>query len=307
MRLSTQAGVALHGSDQHHELRTTFRRIYMYNTTQVSDGEGYTTGPESPSTSPRLSKTLVLNTTLGQAASYRYTPKGEIWLSGFQSPIPQSGLMSATCRAKKVEMGNALRFATSTAGSDGNGSHDGSGVTSAVPKDERGLAEMKGGSTAAAAIGGVVRTPMIERLVLLGRVGEGETGVVYRAFDLFDLALVAVKVIPVNDQKKRRQLVHEVSSLHDRLGMRGYRRRATADEFNETDLEASREVRHGSWPTEAARKDDPHAGSEHILELIDVFVTKSNSTVSLVVEYMDGGSLQVQQLNKNIHVEEVPR
>lgn len=209
--------------------------------------------------------------------------------------------MAATCRAESVEMSNSLRFSTTTAGSGGCGSHDGGDLSSAVPTDVGGLAEKTGGSTAVA-IGGVVRTPMIERMVLLGRVGEGETGVVYRAFDLFDLALVAVKVIPVNDQKKRRQLVHEVSSLHDRLGMRGHRRRATAFDFNETTLEVSREVRFGSWPTEAAREDDPHAGSEHILELIDVFVTKSNSTVSLVVEYMDGGSLQVQQLNKNISV-----
>lgn len=285
-------------SYQQHGPRNMFRR-----TTQVSDGEDYNTGPESPSISPRLSKTLVLNTTLGKAASYRYTPKGEIWLSGLQSPIPQSGLMAATCQAESVEMSSVLPSAKTT-GASGGGDSLGGDLSSAVSKDVGGPAVMKGGSTATA-IGGVVRTPMIERVVLLGRVGEGETGVVYRAFDLFDLSLVAVKVIPVNDQKKRRQLVHEVSSLYDRLGMRGQRRRrATAYEFNETDLATLREARHGSWPMEEAREspsllaDDPHAGSEHILELIDVFVTKSNSTVSLVVEYIDGGSLQVQQQNK---------
>lgn len=209
--------------------------------------------------------------------------------------------MAATCQAESAGRSNALRLATTTGDSGSDGSDDG-GLSPTSPKYVDGLPVMIGGSTAAA-IGEVVRTPMIERMVLLGRLGEGETGVVYRAFDLFDLGLVAVKVIPVNDQKKRRQLVHEVSSLYDRLGMRGQRRRrATAVKLSKEDLGASREARHGSWPMEAARRNGPHAGSEHILELIDVFVTKSNSTVSLVVEYMDGGSLQVQQQPRNLHI-----
>lgn len=281
--------------------------------TQVSDEEDCSSDPESQTNSPRLSKSLALNTALGKVGSYCYTPKGEIWLSGFQSPIPQSGLMAAVAQEESIERSRASSAAGAadggSAGGGGDGSDDDGNRRALLPpgSNEEGGRRVAttGGSAsataaevaaAASAIGEVVTTPMIDRVVLLGRVGEGEAGVVYRAFDLLDLGLVAVKVIPVNDQKKRRQLVHEVSSLYDRLGMcgrrrRGRRRRATiACELDETDVAASREARHGSWGV----NEDPQAGSEHILELIDVFVTKSNSTVSLVVEYMDGGSLQVR-------------
>ncbi|CAM9447520.1 unnamed protein product [Ectocarpus fasciculatus] len=276
---------------------------------EVSDDEDCSTGLEPSTSSPRRSKSLALNTALGTAASYRYTPKGEIWLSGFQSPIPQSGLMAAAWQAERTQGSGVISSAAAAAATSSDGSD--ANLSAAVLSDAGGRVATVGGSavTAAAAaaaevaIGGMVLTPMIERVVLLGRVGEGETGVVYRAFDLLDLGLVAVKKIPVNDQKKRRQLVHEVSSLYDRLGMRGQpRRRATAYGFREADVSSAvattrAAARHRSWPTKegsktASRLAAPSPGSEHILELIDVFVTTSNSTVSLVVEYMDGGSLQ---------------
>lgn len=219
--------------------------------------------------------------------------------------------MAATWQEENVERRRSSSFAP-VAGSNGDGNgeallppaSDGAGKRMPAGGDSASVAAAAG----AAAIGEVVTTPMIDRVVLLGRVGEGETGVVYRAFDLLDLRLVAVKVIAVNNQKKRRQLVHEVSSLYDRLGMGGRRpRRATASEISEPGDEASRETQHGSLRAEESTRKasiltDPQAGSEHILELMDVFATTSNSTVSLVVEYMDGGSLQVQYQNKNIGV-----
>lgn len=163
-------------------------------------------------------------------------------------------------------------------------------------------------------LGGVV-TPMQERVVILSKLGEGATGVVYRAFDLFDLRLVAVKVIPVNDQNKRRQLVQELLSLYD--GSKARRRRASAAALSSapdhypaekqlSPRSATLHTRYRSWPvaddadnettTNSASLDPSAAGSENILELIDVFYTKSTSTLSLVVEYMDGGSLQVHRV-----------
>ncbi|CAM9154766.1 unnamed protein product [Ectocarpus sp. 13 AM-2016] len=270
---------------------------------EVSDDEDCSTGLEPSTSSPRRSKSLSLNTALGTAASYRYTPKGEILLSGFQSPIPQSGLMAAAWQAEGTQGSGVISSAAAATISDGSDVN----LSAAVVNDAGGRAATVERSTVAAAAkvatGAMVLTPMIERVVLLGRVGEGETGVVYRAFDLLDLGLVAVKMIPVNDQKKRRQLVHEVSSLYDRLGMRGQRRRrATEYGLREADFSSAvgttrASVRHSSWPTKEGSKTAsslavPPPGSEHILELIDVFATTSNSTVSLVVEYMDGGSLQ---------------
>eukprot|EP00752_Nemacystus_decipiens_P006522 g5873.t1 len=270
---------------------------------QVSDGEDCSSDPESLDNSPRFSRSLELNTALGKVASYRYTPKGEIWLSGFQSPIPQAGLMAATWQEESAERRRSSSFAPA-AGSNGDGGDGETLLPSALNGADKQMPVVEDSDSVAAAadaaaIGEVVTTPMIDRVVLLERVGEGQTGVVYRAFDLLDLRLVAVKVIPVNNQKKRRQLVHEVSSLYDRLGIGGRRpRRATASEISESHVEASRETPHESLRTKGARRKtapvitDRQAGSEHILELMDVFATTSNSTVSLVVEYMDGGSLQ---------------
>lgn len=41
---------------------------------------------------------------------------------------------------------------------------------------------------------GTTRIPMRDRLVILTRLGQGATGIVYKAFDLLDLRLVALKV-----------------------------------------------------------------------------------------------------------------
>ncbi|CAM9652013.1 unnamed protein product, partial [Scytosiphon promiscuus] len=290
------AGVGLHRSavalPRQHEEASTHQQvggivplpewIHDEDWLEVSDDE-------SSSSSPRLPRRLALDTTFGNSASYCYNAKGDIWLSGFRSPIPQNGLMAATWQAENGERSGAPCLVPKpTCGDDEAVSYS----------DSQGAAVDLAGAT-----GGVEETPMIERVVLLGRAGEGETGVVYRAFDLFDLSLVAVKVIPVNDQKKRRQLVHEMTSLYGRLGMRGQRRRkaTTAFKISKAD-DLPRAVkptatRHSSWPMEEAGKTalgptGAHGGVENILELIDVFVTKSNSTVSLVMEYMDGGSLQ---------------
>ena len=46
----------------------------------------------------------------------------------------------------------------------------------------------------------------------------GASGVVYKAFDLAELRFVAVKVMPVNDKTKRRQMVHELCALYESLG-----------------------------------------------------------------------------------------
>lgn len=216
--------------------------------------------------------------------------------------------MASTWQAESVERIGSPNFVPGPAAGG-----DGEAFSCSVSQDAGRLAVATTGGAVvatAAASGPAVdaatstATPMIERVVLLGRVGEGETGVVYRAFDLFDLGLVAVKVIPVNDHKKRRQLVHEVSSLYGRLGMRGQRRRRATSVYeiskpDELPGEMNpRATRHLSWPMKEEEKTALHptganGGVEHILELIDVFVTKSKSTVSLVTEYMDGGSLQV--------------
>lgn len=222
---------------------------------------------------------LALNTSFEHEASYCFTPNGAILLRGFQSPIPQSGLAAAVLQ--RQTLAQAASF-------------------SAVGEDpSRTLLTQIDGAVDSNSVAGGVVTPMKERVVLLGRLGEGATGVVYRAFDLLDLRLVAVKVIPVNDQNKRRQIVHELLSLRDGLMARPLRAGESTPSshcsHHSSEAASSRESSHCLWPSKNVKMTPTSAGSEHVLELMDVFVTTSTSTVSLVVEYMDGGSLQVRR------------
>ena len=269
-----------------HTSHTSSDMPRVTNMSQVSEEEDSNTDSIAVVDSPRP-KELALDTALESVASYSFTPNGAILLRGFQSPIPQSGLMAAALQEESL---------TATFSPPGGG-RDSLHAVSADDADRS-----VGNATAEC---GVV-TPMNERVVLLRRVGEGATGVVYRAFDLLDLRLVAVKVIPVNNQQKRRQLVHEISSLYDRLRTQRRRECRRKDADSRSPLprsppavaKSSPTKRNSSWSRgdggkTATSPTNPQDGSEHILELIDVFVTKSNSTLSLVVEYMDGGSLQV--------------
>ena len=59
--------------------------------------------------------------------------------------------------------------------------------------------------------------PLQDRLVVLCRLGAGASGVVYKALDLRDMRMVALKMIPMFDRGKRRQMVRELSALFEVL------------------------------------------------------------------------------------------
>ena len=214
----------------------------------------------------------------GLEGDYRFTRDGALLLSNFQSPITPTGLAGAALQAKILAQGSP-----SDVGGDS-------------PRAVLVLSDKDGCNHGV--VDGVV-TPMKEQVVFLGKLGEGSAGVVYRAFDLFDLRLVAVKVIPVRDDTKRQQLVHELSSLYD--GLINRRRRLSDHSIIPPSSKSSRAemfrlARQHSWPLEGSQTHTPPTPlneSEHLLAPIDVYVTTATSTLSLIVEYMDGGSLQV--------------
>lgn len=111
--------------------------------------------------------------------------------------------------------------------------------------------------------------PMQERLVMLQKLGQGASGVVFKAFDLVELRLVAVKVMPVNDKDKRRQMVSELCALYESLRSTG-----NANGHN------------------AASESVSADGCDQVVEFFDAFATMGDATVGLLVEFMDGGSLQ---------------
>lgn len=109
------------------------------------------------------------------------------------------------------------------------------------------------------------KTPLDAKkhLVKLGVLGRGASGVVHKALHVPSLLLVAVKVIPVFENEKRHQLIAELKALYNNLS---------------------------TLSDDAA--DRKSVACPEIVCLYDAFMNPNEGNVSIVVEYMDGGSLQ---------------
>uniref|UniRef100_K3WML9 mitogen-activated protein kinase kinase n=1 Tax=Globisporangium ultimum (strain ATCC 200006 / CBS 805.95 / DAOM BR144) TaxID=431595 RepID=K3WML9_GLOUD len=102
-----------------------------------------------------------------------------------------------------------------------------------------------------------------KHLVKLGVLGRGASGVVHKALHVPSLLLVAVKVIPVFENEKRHQLIAELKALYNNLS-------TLSDDA----------------------VDHKTVACPEIVCLYDAFMNPNEGNVSIVVEYMDGGSLQ---------------
>lgn len=145
---------------------------------------------------------------------------------------------------------------------------------------------------------GLTRTPeqthlarnVRETLVKIDQIGRGASGVVHRALHVPSMRLVAVKEIPVFEQEKRRQMIKEVKALYSNL--------AAID---------GALSRHGQplCPTHAGQPSprpfpcgpEDAAGPlgspcPYNVSFYDAYIDPKESCVSIVVEYMDGGSLE---------------
>lgn len=112
------------------------------------------------------------------------------------------------------------------------------------------------------------KLPMRERLTILCKLGAGASSAVYKALDLTDMRLVALKTIQVREVGKRLQMIREFSALFQLL--REYSRRESSHMPQAT----------------AARPE------KYIVSFYDAFHNQEDGVVCLMIEYMDGGSLQ---------------
>ena len=58
---------------------------------------------------------------------------------------------------------------------------------------------------------------MKDRLVVLSKLGQGASSIVYKAFDITRMKLVALKTVPIYDKEKRRQMARELNTLYNIL------------------------------------------------------------------------------------------
>ena len=116
-----------------------------------------------------------------------------------------------------------------------------------------------------------------ESMVVLGVLGHGASSVVHKALHVPTLRLVAQKKIPVFDDEKRHQMVRELRALYHNLVP------LTSLEWNSTstahdDGDGQRPTRGPSCPC--------------IVSFYDAYMDPHLGNISIIVEYMDGGSLQ---------------
>lgn len=109
--------------------------------------------------------------------------------------------------------------------------------------------------------------PMSERLIILCKLGQGASSIVYKALDLKVMKLVAVKMIQVFDREKRHQMVKELGGLFSLLRKNSARISANLGR--------------------GFKKPD-----KYIVDFYDAFTNLEDGVVAFIIEYMDGGSLQ---------------
>ena len=206
--------------------------------------------------------------------SYMFTQSGTIFVDGFNEGIGIKG----------IQVNN-------------NNKNDNDNVNFAVNNDA------------------ALKMPLNDRLVVLCRLGAGASGVVYKAFDLVDLRLVALKMIPMFERVKRKQMVRELATLFQMLRKKKEEivaavqlEIATADSSSSSSTAVPPTVPETNKKTTTNRRnnrrrkrgdiendvenDDKKLPHEFIVDFYDAFSNVEEGGVALMMEYMDGGSLQ---------------
>jgi hypothetical protein len=135
--------------------------------------------------------------------SYLFTKSGTIFVDGFMEGIRKDGIVTLTNGTGPDTLGLSL-------GSPGAGAAGG-GIMSPDRTSSSLLAILPVGE------GLTPRIAVNERLVIISKLGQGASSVVYKALDLVSMRLVALKMIPVFERGKRRQMVRELAAMFQML------------------------------------------------------------------------------------------
>jgi hypothetical protein len=113
--------------------------------------------------------------------------------------------------------------------------------------------------------------------VEISTLGSGASGVVAEAIHIPSLTIVALKMLPVYNQEKRQHVSRELRVLYKNL--------AELRLINEslTSIDES--------PSGRDDRNSPRERCPNVLSLYNAFVDPKSGMINLVIEYMDGGSL----------------
>ncbi len=200
-------------------------------------------------TTPRAARQSLNLANHAAAQSYLFTQSGMIFVDGFTGGIGPMGI-------------------TTTSSKNASGQHvDSSGTATPANGSRLNLVDQ-------------TRLSMRERLVVLCKLGTGASSIVYKALDLNDMQVVALKMIPVYDRAKRRQMVRELSALFMILRQR------------QTELNTSTEVSISDAGVATGAVIPFVDGFDNLVRFFDAFSNLEDGGCALCMEYMDGGSLQ---------------
>jgi serine/threonine protein kinase len=111
--------------------------------------------------------------------------------------------------------------------------------------------------------------------------GQGSSAVVYKSVMLNCLTVCAEKVVEVSDPSKRAQLRRELESLKQ---SQGFCPSPTSHSYNNTNTNNSN--------NNNSNNNNNNQGSRFIVRLLEVLSNPFDGTLSVCLEYLDGGTLQ---------------
>jgi len=247
---------------------------------------------------PRKDRGTTLNVNLDlessgqdQDKSMMFTDSGAINLKGVDLPIRDTGMVMLNSQSENnsIDMVNGGGGGLSTIGVNKMNqiSSNSNSDNSESKNDTISIDEQKNGNKRISVVH--ERLPLQERSVRLERLGQGAAGIVYKAFDLEGLELVALKEIPIYEKGKRHQMVHELNSLYKNLTNANEQAAIASKSFDQDPQNKDQDQKNTTTMNEM--KEDT-IGSSHVVAFIDAFSNIKDATVNLMVEYMNGGSLQ---------------
>ena len=132
----------------------------------------------------------------------------------------------------------------------------------------------------------LLKIPMRDRLIILCRLGSGASSIVYKALDIASMRLVALKTINLYERSKRRQMVRELNTLFQMLrDKKNEVKKARSALSPETDTDDNKN-------NPILEKLPSKSPDDYIVDFFDAFSNLDEGGVALMMEYMDGGSLQ---------------
>ncbi|CAM9656210.1 unnamed protein product, partial [Ectocarpus sp. 12 AP-2014] len=116
-----------------------------------------------------------------------------------------------------------------------------------------------------------------EKTILLDEIGRGGGGTVHKAIHVPSMRLVAVKMVEVHDDEKRHQILRELKTLLSMKPPPPRRRRRRAGGHD------------------GSSSNNPSKSKDFTLPIItfhDAYMDRERGRVCMVMEYMNGGTLQ---------------